>query len=88
MNLATPKVEAKNELLFSKSATEIRGGFVEHLSLTYAVQHSVTKIIAIIVIDLVTPKVPDKFEFLSNKPASETSLLKISSCIARALGLT
>ncbi len=46
-----------------------RGGFVEHLSRTYAGQQSVTQYTIKIAMFLVTPKAGAKHELLFNKPA-------------------
>jgi hypothetical protein len=43
---------------------------------------------AMIVMNLVTPKVGAKCELLFNKPTSEAGLLNKSSCLAPALGVT
>jgi len=48
----------------------VRGGFVEHLSRTWAAQQSVTKIKSLIFINLATPKVRAKHELLFHEPAS------------------
>jgi hypothetical protein len=56
------KATAKHELL-------LRGGFVEHLSLTSVAQQSVAEIISLTIMNLVTPKVGAKHELLLNKPA-------------------
>jgi hypothetical protein len=53
------------------------GWFVEHLSRTLAAQQSVIKNIAIIAINLVTPKAQAKNEHLFNEPASEVGSLNI-----------
>jgi hypothetical protein len=45
----------------------LRGGFVEHLSLTEVAQQSVTKIIHMTIMNLVTPKAGAKHELLFNK---------------------
>jgi hypothetical protein len=58
MNLVTPKAAAEPKSqkiigvchlgltwMFNKPAAEARGGFVEHVSLTYVAQQSVTKIL-------------------------------------------
>jgi hypothetical protein len=47
----------------------------------------VTKIISLIFINLVTPKVGAKHELLFNKPATEAGLLNKSSHLASALGV-
>jgi hypothetical protein len=52
MNAVTPKAGAKHKLLFNKPAS----GFIEHLSLTYEAQQSVTKMISVTKMNLVTPK--------------------------------
>ncbi len=52
----------------STSSSMVRGGFVEHLSWTLVAQQTVTKNIAMIVINLVTTKVVAKRELLFNKP--------------------
>ena len=52
--------------------TEVRGGFVEHLSVTKVAQQSVTKIISPTIMNLVTPKAGAKNELLFNKPASDS----------------
>jgi hypothetical protein len=46
------------------------GGFVEHLSQIQVAQQSVTKIISLICINLVTPKVGAKNELLFNAQAT------------------
>ncbi len=51
--------------------------FVEHLSLTQVAQQSATEFMAMIVTNLITPKVGAKQELLINKPASQVSLLNI-----------
>jgi hypothetical protein len=48
----------------------LRGGFVEHPSLTLVAQQSVTEYIAMIVVNLVTPKAGAKLELSFNKLAS------------------
>jgi hypothetical protein len=48
----------------------------------------VTEFIAIIVMNLFTPKAAAKQQDLFNKPASEANLLNKSSCLAPALGVT
>jgi hypothetical protein len=45
-------------------------GFVEHLNRTYIAQQSVNKNIAIVVINLVTPKGAAKLELLFNNPVT------------------
>ncbi len=60
VNGVTPKTGAEHELLF-------RGGFVEHLSRTYAEQQSVSQYITINYMILVTPKAGAWQELLLNK---------------------
>jgi hypothetical protein len=86
MKSVTPKAGAKYDLLFNKLASGMlntssclapalgvtKGGFVEHLSGTYVPQQSVTKIITLMLINLVTPKARAKHEYLFNKPASNS----------------
>ncbi len=57
--------------------TIFRGGFVEHLSLTYGAKQSVTKIIPATIMNMVTPKAGAGAEhkLLFNQPASEPSPL-------------
>jgi hypothetical protein len=55
--------------------THLWGGFVEHLRLTEVAQQCVAQIIAIMVINLVTPKAGAKHELLFNKLASEVGCL-------------
>jgi hypothetical protein len=47
-------------------------GLVEHLSLT-----SATKVVTMIIVNLVTPKGAAKHDILFNEPASEVGLLNI-----------
>ncbi len=47
-----------------------------------------TKFVAMIVMNFVTPNVGAKCELLFNKPASEAGLLNKSSCLTAALGAT
>jgi hypothetical protein len=54
------------------------GGFVEHLSKTYAPQQSVTKIIHLAIVNLVTPKAAAKHELSLNK----------ALCLYRSLGVS
>ncbi len=49
---------------------QMRGGFVEHPSLTYLAEQSVTKIISVQIINLVTPKAGAKHELSVNIPPS------------------
>jgi hypothetical protein len=53
--------------MINKHTTGLRGGFVEHLSLTQVAQQSVTKIICVKIMNLVTPKARAKHETLFNK---------------------
>jgi hypothetical protein len=62
LNLVSPKVGAKHEL-FSKN----KGGFVEHLSLTYVAQTNCDQIISLTFLNLVLPKAGAKNELLFNK---------------------
>jgi hypothetical protein len=64
--LVTHKAGAKHELLFNKPNS------VEHLSQTQAVQQSVAKFMATLVMNLFTPKAGAKLERLFNKPVSST----------------
>jgi hypothetical protein len=50
-----------------------RGGFVEHLSPTSVAQHSVTKIIYFVLINLVTPKARAKHEPFVQQTGLRTS---------------
>ncbi len=58
---------------------QYRDRFVEHLSPTYAAQHSVTRHIALMVMNLVTPKVGAKSELFFNKPASGLTVVLLKS---------
>jgi hypothetical protein len=75
LNLVSPKVGAKHELLFKKPASEVA---FEHLNLTKAVQQSVTQILSVTMLNLVTPKVEAKPEHLFKKPASEVAFEHLS----------
>ncbi len=54
----------------------IRGGFVQHLSLRYVAQQSVTKIISLALANLVTLKAGANQKLLLNKAASEMFCLR------------
>jgi hypothetical protein len=54
-----------------QSNLSCRGGFVEHLSMTYVAQQSVTKIIIVTIMNLVAPKAGARHELLFNEPASD-----------------
>ncbi len=54
----------------NRQFVEDRGGFIEHLSLTYVAQLSETQIIPVAIMNLVTPKAGAKNELLFNKLAS------------------
>jgi hypothetical protein len=69
MSFVIPEAGAKHKLLFNKPAS----GFIEHLSLTYEAQQSVTKIIPVTIMNLVTPKAGDKCEPWFNKLAAVAS---------------
>ncbi len=58
--------------------TQLRGGFIEHLSRTLVAQQSVTKITSLVVVNLVTPKAGAKNELVFNKQAYEARLLNKS----------
>jgi hypothetical protein len=58
---------------------QYRDRFVEHLSLAYAAQHSVTRHIALMVMNLVTPKAGAKSELFFNKPASGLTVVLLKS---------
>ncbi len=60
MDLATPKVGAKHELLFDKPASE-------NISRTQAAHQRVTKIISMTTMNSVTPKVGARHELLFDK---------------------
>jgi hypothetical protein len=59
-----------------KTYGETRGGFIEHLSVTYVAQLIVTKSISLTIMNLVTPKAGAKHEFLSQLLGHRELLLK------------
>jgi hypothetical protein len=59
------------------STNRPRGGVVEHPSLTYVAQQSVTQILTVTIMNLATPKVGAKHELLFNKLASDSYLWKV-----------
>ncbi len=59
-----------NVLYLQPQYAFIRGGFVKHLSATWAAQQSVTKIIFVTFMNLVTPRAGARHELLFNEPAS------------------
>ncbi len=75
INLVTPKVRAKHELLFCKLASEVYLWNI--LSVTQVSKQSVTNIISVTIVNLVTPKGRAKHEPLFYRPASEMGLLSI-----------
>jgi hypothetical protein len=50
--------------MFNNPTSVLRVGFVEHLSLTYVAQQSMTKIISVTMMHLVTPKDGAKHDLL------------------------
>ncbi len=63
--------------MVSTACLGFRVGFVKHLSMTQAAQERVTKFLAMIVTNLVTPKAVAKPTLLFSKLASEVGLLSI-----------
>jgi hypothetical protein len=55
----------------------IRGRYVEHLSLTCVAEQSVIRLIAMVVVNLVTPTAENNCKHLFNKLTSEVDLLNI-----------
>ncbi len=58
---------------------QYRDRFVEHPSLTYGAQQSVTRHIALTVMNLVTPKVGAKRKLFFNKSASGLTVVLLKS---------
>jgi hypothetical protein len=66
INFVTRKVGAKHEHLFTQPSSEVS---LEHLCQTQVAHQSVTKIITVVIINLVTPKAGTEHELWFKKSA-------------------
>ncbi len=80
---AKTATQASQPCCYAKRLTgRPRGWFVEHLGWTKAVQQSVTKFIAMIFMNVVTPKAAAKNRLLLNKLAPGTEIVQTISYFA------